>query len=540
MYILKNALRSIGRAKGRNILIGVIVLVIAVSSCLALSIRKAAETAREETLSGLEVTAQISLDRMQLMENAEPGSHERPDMSSMLGALQGADSLTLEEMETYAQAECVKDFTYSLTASLNSADEDTFAPVDTSVSFSEENSENAEENTMPGPGGDMPGDKDQGAGPAGKPGMGSQGDFTVIGYSFLNAMADFVSGTSTVTEGTVFDEDTEELQCLVSDELATLNSLSVGDTIELMNPNDEEEIVTFTITGIYSNSESSTLEGGRMGGFSAAGDPANEIYTSYAALKKVADTSAENAETAVDEETGVETSTAIRTQLSGVYSFASAEAYEKFEEEARGLGLDDAYSISSSDLKNYENSLIPLENLSKFALYFLIVVLAIGVIILIVLNIFTIRDRKYEIGVLTAIGMKKRKVALQFIIELFIVTFSSILIGVAVGAAVSVPTTNALLETQISAQQEQQNTIANNFGRPNMPSDRGEEPQMMQNAGMEPNGGNTYIDQVSSATDWTVVLQLMGIGVLLTIVSSCAAMVFILRYDPLKILTNRD
>ena len=229
--------------------------------------------------------------------------------------------------------------------------------------------------------------------------MGSQGDFTVIGYSSLNAMEDFVSETSTVTGGTVFDEDTEELQCLVSDELATLNSLSVGDTIELMNPNDEEEIVTFTITGIYSNSESSTLEGGRMGGFSAAGDPANEIYTSYAALKKAADTSAENAETAVDEETGMETSTAIRTQLSGVYSFASAEAYEKFEEEARALGLDDAYSISSSDLQNYENSLIPLENLSKFALYFLIVVLAIGVIILIVLNIFTIRDRKYEIGV---------------------------------------------------------------------------------------------------------------------------------------------
>ena len=113
MYILKNALRSIGRAKGRNILIGVIVLVIAVSSCLALSIRKAAETAREETLSGLEVTAQISLDRMQLMENAEPGSGGKPDMSAMLGALQGADSLTLEEMETYAQAECVKDFTYS-------------------------------------------------------------------------------------------------------------------------------------------------------------------------------------------------------------------------------------------------------------------------------------------------------------------------------------------------------------------------------------------------------------------------------------------
>ena len=105
MYILKNALRSIGRAKGRNILIGVIVLVIAVSSCLALSIRKAAETARKETLSGLEVTAQISLDRMQLMENAEPGSGEKTGYVCNAGSAQGADSLTLEEMETYAQAD---------------------------------------------------------------------------------------------------------------------------------------------------------------------------------------------------------------------------------------------------------------------------------------------------------------------------------------------------------------------------------------------------------------------------------------------------
>lgn len=36
MYILKNAWRSISRAKVRNILIGVIVLVIATSSCVFL------------------------------------------------------------------------------------------------------------------------------------------------------------------------------------------------------------------------------------------------------------------------------------------------------------------------------------------------------------------------------------------------------------------------------------------------------------------------------------------------------------------------
>lgn len=63
MYILKNAWRSISRAKVRNILIGVIVLVIAVSSCVALSIREAAHSAKEQYLEELEVTAQISMDR---------------------------------------------------------------------------------------------------------------------------------------------------------------------------------------------------------------------------------------------------------------------------------------------------------------------------------------------------------------------------------------------------------------------------------------------------------------------------------------------
>ena len=48
------------------------------------------------------------------------------------------------------------------------------------------------------------------------------------------------------------------------------------------------------------------------------------------------------------------------------------------------------------------------------------VILIIGGIILAVLNVFNIRERKYEIGVLAAIGMKKTKIALQYAIELLV------------------------------------------------------------------------------------------------------------------------
>ena len=60
MYIIKNAWKSISRSKGRNILIGIIVAVIAISSCIGLSIRNAAKKAEEQGLESLSVTATIS------------------------------------------------------------------------------------------------------------------------------------------------------------------------------------------------------------------------------------------------------------------------------------------------------------------------------------------------------------------------------------------------------------------------------------------------------------------------------------------------
>ena len=77
MYIIKNARRCIGRSKGRNILIGIIALVIAVSACIGLSIRQASESAKASALEGMSVTATISYDRASAMGNLSGG---RPGM----------------------------------------------------------------------------------------------------------------------------------------------------------------------------------------------------------------------------------------------------------------------------------------------------------------------------------------------------------------------------------------------------------------------------------------------------------------------------
>ena len=109
-----------------NILIGIIALVIAVSACIGLSIRQAAESAKESALDGMSVTATISYDRASAMGNMGGG---RPGMGgnrpsggfdpSQLGDIMGkSSSLSLEEYEKYAEAKSVEDFYYTLTATL--------------------------------------------------------------------------------------------------------------------------------------------------------------------------------------------------------------------------------------------------------------------------------------------------------------------------------------------------------------------------------------------------------------------------------------
>lgn len=551
MYIVKNALRSIRRSKGRNILIGIIALVIAVSACVALSIKESAVKAREDTLSLMNITAQITLDRQAMMNSAkgETDGEEPPefDRDSMKQMLQSGSQMTLEEYQTYAQAESVKDSYYSLTVTLDASGD--LEPIDTMGTFDSENGET--QNTAPD-GKDFS-SNNQNRKFGGK--MGTQGDFTVVGYSGDNAMTDFVSGNSSISDGTVFEENGEQNECIVSEELAIYNNLSVGSEITLSNPNNTDETFTFKIVGIYTSTQETS---DTAGGFSTSTDFANKIMTSYACLKAMCDTSAQNAEQITDETSGLTSSTAISGVLNYTYVFADAGAYENFAKQAAALGLSEDYTISSADITEFENSLIPLENLSKTASYFLIVVFVIGAVILVVINIFNIRERKYEIGVLTAIGMKKRKVACQFVVELFVVTLSAIIVGTGIGAAASVPVTNALLSAQISSNQESQQNITEGFGRetgavgggmtgmPTRPdsSDNTQAPeQPSQNGGfignIKSNAAN-YISEVSYSTDFTVILQLMGVGILLTLISSLAAVMFIMRYEPLKILTNRD
>lgn len=533
MYIIKNALRCISRAKGRNILIGIITLVIAVSACLGLSIQQAAESAKENALGGMRITATISYDRSSVMGQLgggfsgggfPSGGFDKDQFADIMGS---SSSLTLEDYQKYAVAESVGDFYYTLTSYFNGSE--TLSPV------TDESSEDDSSSSSSTPGFDFPG------GMGGMMGGGkfSMGDFTVVGYSSYNAMSAFISGTASILEGgSVFDAESTALECVISEELAIYNSLNVGDTITVTNSSVEDETFTLTVCGIYTSTANNNFSNAMFG---AGMDPANQIYMSAPALQALVDTATEDS---------------MRTTLDATYVFTDPEHYYAFEEEVRALGLSESYTVSSADISSFENSLSPLTTLSTIAGGFLLVILLIGAVILVVLNIFNVRERKYEVGVLTAMGMNKQKVALQFICEILVVTMLAVIIGAGVGAVCSVPVTNALLENQIASQSEQQTQIDNSFGRPGvsngmpggmpggtpsgMPGNMGGGDPFGDMFGGMFGGAANYISQVDSAMNLTVVLQMIGIGLILTLIASAASVLFIMRYDPLKILANRD
>lgn len=572
MFVVKNAWQSVTRNKGRNILIIVIVTIIAAAATIGLSIRQAAATARNSGLENTTITAQISLDRNKLISESKSDSGDsdgKPDFDAMRSAL--ADKqLSLSDYQKYAKASSsVKSTYYTETVGLAATDD--FQPVTDSTSSSSSSASNDSGSSSDGNG--QPQGNGSPGGDGGQPGGGDNGttavngDFSLVGFSSDEAVSNAANGSFTMVDGKVFGyNESSDGNVIISKSLADFNNLSVGDTISVATPNDSGTTYKLTVVGIYKNStDSNQAMGGPMA--STASDPANAIYTSVSTLKSLG-------LDADSDSSGDSDSSTPTTQLNYTYVFASKSDYETFAKDAKKAGLSSDYTVSSADVENYESSLVPLNNLSKFALTLLIVVLAVGGVVLVVITLLNVRERKYEIGVLTAIGVNKVKVAMQFTLELLIVTMIGLALGAGIGAAASVPVSNQLLSSQVEQQQSQQASQREQFGRDMQgagadgassstdsqkegsskstdssksdsgatgssdSSDNAKQPQGGP-GGMMDRAAN-YVSSINATVNLAVVGQLLLVGLGLTLIAALVAVVFVLRYEPLQILADRS
>lgn len=85
-----------------------------------------------------------------------------------------------------------------------------------------------------------------------------------------------------------------------------------------------------------------------------------------------------------------------------------------------------------------------------------------------------------------------------------------------------------LLQNEIESSKQEEQDIQGNFGKI---------PMEMRFSG---NVNIKSIDTIEAVVDFEVVMELLGIGILLTIISSLASMISIVKFSPLTILKERS
>lgn len=472
MYIIKNAWINIKRHLGRNILIGLIVLVVALSSTIALSINTSGNKLIESYKNKNELAVSFRLDMSKLRDESNTYT-----------------KLTVDDIENYAESDYVSSYYYTLNTSLSSDD---ITAIDMSEKFAPK--DDGKEDKMSE--GDRGGNREN---------MASQGDYKITAYSDPSYIENFVNGTSKITSGSMITKDDEENHIVISEELATQNDLEVGDEITFYLPSDSSITYTFEITGIFETTDDSASEDFmNMNALNAQ----NQIYTTVTAINNILK----------DDDSS--------NSLNATIYLKNQDDLEAYTKEVKDKGLSDYYTISDNT-DEITNTLTPIKNISNFSMTFLIIILIVGAIILAVINILNIRDRKYEIGVLRAIGMSKVKLILSLLTELFIVTIIAFVIGILGGKLLSQPVTNKMLENEITSQQAQTESTRENFGGRGF--ERPNEKRATQN----------YEDSLTVTLDAKTVIILFSFGLILVIVSGSASAIFITKYNPNQILRNQ-
>ena len=489
MFILKNAIISITRNKGRNILIGVIILVIAAASTITLAINNTATDLINSYKSAYDKELTISFDREKMMKDIDFSN--RDNMDNAKEKFNNISSYTIDDVKNYAKSKYIESYYYTYNISLNG----------NNISKAESDSDNdSRRPSFPG------GDNNFG---------GSSYDFTLNGYSSIKSMSEFIDGKYEMQEITdnAWDIAFTGNYVFINEELASYNNLNLNDKIILED--EDSNTYEFEIIGIYKEKESDDKETKSF--FS---NSANTIITNADSLVSIS-SSNEN----------------IRGTLKPTFIIDDYKNADKVQEEFYKKGLDETYKVETNE-EEATAGLSSIKNVKSFANTFLVITLLIGGIVLLIINMINIRERKYEIGVLRTIGISKFKLTMQFVSELLIVGFVALMLGAGLGATMSKPISNSLLSSEIESSKESTEEMKNNFGGPGGGFNPGKGGPM--NFAKQGKPTIEAYEKVDAVVSPKVLFELLGIGLSLILISSVSAMISIQRFSPLTILKERS
>ena len=362
-------------------------------------------------------------------------------------------------------------------------------------------------------------------------------------------MYDLRQGKIELREGREFTQEeiaSGAAKIIISDKLAETNGVTVGDTLVIdyiegeYGMVDGKEVMTpfltmempFEIIGTFSIVENS--RDGESGGNSRiiyGSSLHNTIYMPNATAKefeiaKIETLMNENPERFRDwygETTLDELKEMYDTVNDVVFILDSPENVENFKEEALPFLDNPIYKIVASTDK-YDSIAAPIKGMERISMFVIYVSIGASLLIITLVVLLFLRDRKHELGVYLSLGEKKGKVITQILIEVMLISLLAVTLSVFSGNLLAQGVSKELIKTQTSEDN------SSDYMGWNEDDYRFE--QMGVSALSEDDVADSY--QISLSTEYIFMFYLASlITVLLSVV---VPLIYILRLNPKKIM----
>lgn len=304
-------------------------------------------------------------------------------------------------------------------------------------------------------------------------------------------MIEFADNMYILQEGRMYSEDdikNNNPVCLITNTLAELNNLKVGDSIKIaissksdvdswlanMGITYDDLVMDLEIIGIFDNTEEADPTAENFDWMSKYDSPENIVLMPdgvYAT--KQLDLSQKmwdyNSQQYPDDTYYQDP--ANRPSLDNVTAKSSLTILlndpldvDKFVEDFSADFTDQTFRNLDANNDTFKSLSKPLDTLSLFASFIVWLVIINAVIIITLVTALTLKTREYEIGVLLAMGVTKAKIVMQFFVELAIVAILGFTLAVISGSLVAKEVGKKVLDYQVNLSDVQEEKDDNNWG----------------------------------------------------------------------------
>lgn len=510
MYFIKRSFKYLKKKKGKTFLLGIIFLVISNFVLAGLLVQNASEKTQENTRIQIGADVIYTMNLQKLLEDAQKGAIEgsifQGIRKQMISGLVISDVYTDHGAPTYSNflkvidSEYVQSYDISVSVTADSNDGLTEYSIDSSTTNNNTNNQGSGQNV-------------------------TLSAFT-LNYHIKSEPMDFVEDLSELTSGR-YATDEEIAQgakvMLIEENVSELNDLDVGDIVSFSPSIDEyqDAKIEYEIIGTYSSSQEIDERILQIGGNSLL--PQNKLYVPFTTIDDIG-IALEDMDHLV-----------LSSNIIRLYDPLDVDVFllESAEKVDFGYGMLDANNAL------YENLVGPIESLGNASSLIVIIIVIAGALIIGLITALTVNERKEEIGILLAIGEQKYKIVSQFVLEVLVIAVIAFSLSIFTGAYIGQAISDRVLESDLLVQEQQVGFInpgsagGGTGGGAVLRQIVGRIQQQNRNIDIEK---ETSID-ISLTT--AVLIQLYGTGLLLAIFSTMIPSLYVMRFNPKQILTNK-